>query len=522
METRLQRKLREIIAEITGNRPSDYARSLREEHRDGMLQGNKAYAIDNGGRNITLFIPWRLHGPLESSFRSMAGGPHLLASSFRQMVDDAALFPGSQNARKKEDIINYILERVIGNLGAMDFEQFLHALFLLSKYRASVLRVTEQCAFNHVIALLMRTGDNVPPEGHYVRVDYGQQPEVEGTNRAPISQESTESIDPLVEAMSNVSLERQLSIAPSLVSNEQDVAIGHEASLAISEDQQSDNTICTDNTVPEEPAPVPVPVPTSVPEPVSRAEKPVAEESSVCQPSQNDHLIKITEDKMNETCEIMKTEIMSLRNRMDEYKFQETQKQELLRTISALKDNNSQLQARMEENRATAEETRVGLEAKVNELQNQLPELQSRAEDLEKQLEESKAALDEANQKIDQAKFQHEQHHSIQTMLALQDDYESMLFSAFVSYRDDELCNGEFVMSENSCINFCLDFGLGDAQLTTAASEEPVAKMAYREVCKRAPDGKLTYALFKEFLLRLAEIIDPQSTQKRAFQLLLL
>ncbi|GBE62569.1 spc110p, putative [Babesia ovata] len=517
MESRVGRKFREIISEVTGNARSEYATSLREEHREALLYGKKAYAIDNGGNDITLFVPWRLHEPIESLFRAIAGGPRLLASSFRQLVDHAALFPRSQNSRKKEDIIDYILERVLGNFGSLDFEQFLHALFLLSKYRAAVLRVTEQCAFNHVIALLVKSGGNVPSESRDVRADCVKPPEFAETRHTSIRQEPNEPTEALVGPMSRVALDREPSIAPSVVRTEQEDAIGHEASLVLSEDQQSDNTIDTDNAVTEEPLPVPI----QIPEVGMKREK-SGVSSFVWQPSQNDRLIRIAEDKMNETCEFMKTEFLTLRDRMEEYKIQESQRQELLRTISALKADNSQLKTRMEEDHATAAETRSRLEAKVEELKKEMPAMQSRVEDLEKQLEESNTKLAEANRKLEKAEFQRDEHQNIQTMLALQNDYETMLFSAFVSYRDDELSNGEFVMSENSCITFCLDFGLGDSQLLTAAAADPVAKLAYREVCKRAPDGKLTYALFKEFLLRLAEIIDPQSTQKRAFQLLLL
>ncbi|GFE55221.1 hypothetical protein BaOVIS_026250 [Babesia ovis] len=502
MTSRVVCKLREIISEVTGNSRSDYVNSLRDEHRAELLQGRKAYAIDNGGSEITLFVPWRLHRPVESLFSKISVNNQLSSLAFRQLVDDAELFPKSQNVRKKDDIVEYIVGRVVES-GSLDFEQFLHALFLMAKYRASVLRVTEQCAFNHMLSVLIAyVGRTVPQDQDSEKpVDQGAETEDQPSIRAACT--SVSKNGDIVRSLSSVTIRDTDLLSPSPSEGE---PMQKGVSQALSDDNSEpnleDEDIAKGSSLDFHPSGR-----------VSSVS--VATEPAFVQTPQTEQLFRMAEDKMNETCELLKNELLIMRAQLDDYKVQESHKQELINTISLLKTDKEELEKHLASNKAAALDAQQKLENTITDLNDQLHAIKNSVAELEEQLLQAKKQLEAAEEYRS-----HQQ--QIQTMIALHSEYETMLFSAFVSYRDDKLVGGEFVMSEDNCVAFCLDFGLDELQVPVGSTVDPAAKLAFREISKSAPSGKLTYGLFKEFLLRLAEIVDPQSTQKRAFQLLVL
>ncbi|ORM41560.1 uncharacterized protein BXIN_2603 [Babesia sp. Xinjiang] len=503
MTSRVVCKLREIIAEVTGNARSDYVTSLRDEHREELLQGRKAYAIDNDSSEITLFVPWRLHRPIEMLFQRIAVDSRMSTAAFRKLVDGAALFPRSQSSRKKDDILEYILGRVV-DIDSVDFEQFLHALFLLAKYRAAVLRVTEQCAFNHMLTTLIGYGIRTMPQrqGTVHLGDSGNKADYESTLGS--SPRSSIHENELLRAMTSATIKKVGS--PTASSTEGD-ALQRAITRAIS--QHNDNeTDSSDRDTAKSGSSNAMQLGMSSCDSVDT-------EKQTLQPFQTDHLFRMAEDKMNETCELLKNELLTMRAQLDDYKVHESHRQELIHKISVLKGDNERLQNQMDTDAAAAKEKQQQLESTITELNEELSAVKKNVAELEEQLQQAK-------QQIEAAENYRSHQQQVQTLIALQRDYESMLFSAFVSYRDDALVGGEFVMSEDSCIAFCLDFGLDEIQLAAGSNVDPAAKVAYKDVVKSSSSGKLTYGLFKEFLLRLAEIVDPQSTQKRAFQLLLL
>ncbi|GIX63862.1 spindle pole body component 110 [Babesia caballi] len=519
MESRLGCKWREIISEVTGHARSDYAASLREEHQEGLLQGKKAYAIDNGGADITLFVPWRLHLPMESLFRLVAGGPRMTVVTFKMLIDIVGLFPKSQSTRKKDDILEYIVTRVIGHANSLDFEEYLHALFLLAQYRAAVLRVTEQCSFNHLLSTLNGYWGRVSSEE---RQESGRQVVTRGgsgeqSNRSYLpstNRPATPEAD-LVQSVSELSIaSRRSAVTPSAASpaaasppssSIHSDSLQHAATADSVKEESQERASETDAGVND--------AATQDLEPAVVSANSLEIQRSPSGPSQGEQILRLAEERMNETCEMMRNELTTLREKMEEYRVHEGQRQELLHTISVLKADKAALQKQVDADGQSARETQARLEGTVAGLTEELRVARDRVGELE-------ALLQEAEQKLQEEDERRAHGQKVQSMLALQTEYETMLFTAFVSYRDNELVEGEFVMSEANCVSFCLDFGLDEHHLSAGSDREPVAKTAYGKVCGRGPEGRLTYPLFKEFLLRVAELVDPQSTQKRAFQLL--
>lgn len=491
MSSRLGYKLREIISEVTKNTRSDYAASLTEEHREGLLLGKKVYAIDNVNSGITIFMPWKLHSPLENFYRYISGNGEMSVQNFKELVDIASLFPKSQSMRKKSDIMEYILSKVVIGKETLNFEDFLHALFLLSKYRASILRVTEQCAFNHLIATLISYGNRIAQDNKCTvdaptledPAEYKQSDVIRSISHSSLSSKQTNSSVSTPVRCESPCCEKALEFVPD---KDADVIASETAS-------PSGATV------------------SRTPSVMSHTKS----SQDYMEASRAEQLFKMTEDKMNETCEIMKNEIVNLRNQLSDYKVQESNKKQLLKEISDFKDERAHLMERIESEKAVAQGYKKQLDDAIREAEEKYKSMQSVIERLEAEIASAKHKI----QVIEDLRAHNQQ---VQSMLAMQPEYETMLFSVFLSYRNEEVVNGEFVMAEENCIAFCMDFGLDDMQTSVNSSEEPVAKLAFREVCQLAPEGKLTYGFFKEFLLRLAEILDPQSTQKRAFQLLLM
>eukprot|EP00371_Babesia_bovis_P003642 XP_001612289.1 hypothetical protein [Babesia bovis T2Bo] len=504
MASRIAGKFREIISEVTGDSRSDYLNSLRDEHKDELLQGRKAYAIDNGGNDITLFVPWKLHRPVDVLFNSIAVDSRVTPSAFKKLIDDANLFPKYTNARKKDDIVDYIISRVETS-ESLGFEEFLHGLFLIAKYRASVLRVTEQCAFNHMLTILVN---------HSNRIVQQQESEKQVQRNSSIpesldgkSNSTSASHDGGVESLSH-SESGKVATSPVNSVKTEDTPQKSPSQTILDDEmdkdadtEQNEDAKTVQETVFIEAAKV------------SRVS--VGTETPFEREEVDDRIFRRAEDKMNETCELLKNELLSMREQLDDYKIQERHRQELLHKVSVLETGKEKMEKLMAKKDASAKEMEEKLNATIKDLSEELETIKETAGQLEAQLEKANEQL-----KTEEDFRTHQQ--QVQTLIALQNDYETTLFSAFITYRDEELQGGEFVMSEDNCIAFCLDFGLDELQLPVGSSSDPPAKLAFKEVTKRTSTGKLTYALFKEFLLRLAEIVDPQSTQKRAFQLLVL
>ncbi|KAK2198069.1 hypothetical protein BdWA1_001074 [Babesia duncani] len=153
---RLNRKFHEVIKELHGVEFGDFNSSIREEYRTGCLLGKRVFTVDEGSNGITVFMPWRLHAPLEEQFRAHANNGIITVDMLDGIIDDAQLFPSFQSRRKRNDIMGYIFKRTCPTNNGMDFEGFLHTLYLLAKYRAAIFRITEQCSFNHVIIELIK------------------------------------------------------------------------------------------------------------------------------------------------------------------------------------------------------------------------------------------------------------------------------------------------------------------------------------------------------------------------------
>lgn len=489
MPATISTKLREIISEVTGNSRQDFASSLREEHKDALLLGRKAYAIDNVNSGITLFMPWRLHGPIESFYKHLSMEGAMTLDQFKHLVTDAELFPKSQSRRKESDIVDYIINKVVVDRSTIDFEEFLHALFLLSKYKASVLRVTEQCAFNHLLTTLIKYGNRfLSDRPSQSKSDVGTPGRTPKDDlHSPLNSKPSSVKTPASSAAgsSRHSSPRALSALGSRTRLPDDALRhdGHRSDTAKSGASSAMNTV----------------------------------KSQLCEPDSTraEELLKMAEGKMTETCEIMKTELASLREQIEHSNEKGSASKECYKELCALKDSQADLTKQVSVEKEKVNELEKKLEKEVEQSEEARKVMQEIIDELESQITEAKRK----QQAADELKTRCQQ---IQKMLALQPEYESMLFSVFISYRSEELVNGEFVMSEENCIAFCIDFCLDVMHIAAGGAEQPAAKLAFQDVSKLCPEGMLTYHFFKEFLLRLAELMDPQSTQKRAFQLLLM
>lgn len=89
--------------------------------------------------------------------------------------------------------------------------------------------------------------------------------------------------------------------------------------------------------------------------------------------------------------------------------------------------------------------------------------------------------LAEANKKLDRQMFLRDRNQKLQKLLALETEFEVKLFSIFCVYKEEFPSDGEFVLSEEQLVCFCLDFGLGESTPPSNPDDPPKAKQAYNK-----------------------------------------
>ncbi|EKX74179.1 conserved hypothetical protein [Theileria equi strain WA] len=442
---------------------------FREEQLQKCVFGKNAFILDDSFNGTTIFVPWRLHKPIEELFQSYADSGVMHTDQFISLVDKASLFPTFQNKRKKEDIVNVILERTNKNDQGLLFEDFLFALHLLARYRASVLRLTVQSSFNHMLSSLI-----------------------------------------------NLNKEKETS-EPSDTST-----AGKVDSLPQSRNSSIDSTVRTENESQSQEEPAETQDAESVTDTIT-AKDPI----EILRSKSKDHsssAYKSLEIHLSELIKALNDSGVHAENR----NLQERLNEEMeLRRNAELDSMNRQ--RKLEEESLEVKKDLLSKESSIYSLERTVDNLKEELERLTAMKEESENKLNiiisdlekkvgDLDNELERRKLEVKLKQEMQEKLILDSEDEVKLFSIFCVYRDELPVNGEFVVSENSCIAFCLDFGLGDSDSPRESHAEPKAKQAYDKVSGQSVNGHLTYILFKEFLMQLSLLFKPELTPREGFK----
>lgn len=480
---------------------SQEPKAFREEQLQKCVFGKNAFILDDSFNGTTIFVPWRLHKPIEELFQSYADSGVMHTDQFISLVDKASLFPTFQNKRKKEDIVNVILERTNKNDQGLLFEDFLFALHLLARYRASVLRLTVQSSFNHMLSSLINLNkeketsepSDTSTAGKVDSLPQSRNSSIDSTVRTAtiisrISSRISEILDQADKASNNLS---EIDIEPENESQSQEEP-------AETQDAES----ITDTITAKDPIEI---LRSKSKDHSSSAYKSLEIHLSELIKALNDSGVhaenRNLQERLNEEMELRRNAELDSMNRQRKLEEESLEvKKDLLskessiysleRTVDNLKEELERLTAMKEES-----------ENKLNII---ISDLEKKVGDLDNELERRKLEV-----KLKQ---------EMQEKLILDSEDEVKLFSIFCVYRDELPVNGEFVVSENSCIAFCLDFGLGDSDSPRESHAEPKAKQAYDKVSGQSVNGHLTYILFKEFLMQLSLLFKPELTPREGFK----
>ncbi|UKJ88354.2 hypothetical protein MACJ_000798 [Theileria orientalis] len=504
---RLECKLKEIILDSRQGHTSDYSRSIREDHLIGSAFGKNAYTLDDVANGTTIFMPWKLHRPLEDVFNRLSEQSFMSHTSFENLVDNFGLFPNFQNTRKKEDIINYILHKANPNSGQLDFEQFLLALFLLSKYRASVQHINEQFAFNAILNTVVSNAQTLSNDDLETNFDLNLDKNPNFQNLSSASRTSSKNLDGVIyhdnglivdtnigkvydsprkletkdfsETLQDIKHEgskeflRKLSSGGKMPSRNMG---GNACTSGKTEGLQSGQTSSFD------------------PELVRRLLDVLRDQNLL-----NDS--KALQDSLEREINLRSEMELSY---MDKLSKLESERSELNNQLAAQKLELGKVQVDLESLTRQHEDYKTNAEQQIGDLKDDKERLSQK--------------WSEANDQLERQAFLKSRAQKNQQLLVLETEVEVKLFSMFCVYKDEECVDGEFVLTEEQLILFCVDFGLTETEPPSGPDDMPKAKLAYNKVAEYGHDGKLNYPLFKEFLMNLAMLLKPEFVPREAFR----
>ncbi|EAN34238.1 hypothetical protein TpMuguga_01g01000 [Theileria parva strain Muguga] len=485
--SRLECKLKEIILDSREGHSTNYSKSVREDHLHGCAYGRNAFTLDDPATGTTIFMPWKLHRPLELLFFKYSNNSTLSHSSFKSFVDEFELFPRFQNARKKEDVLDYILLKCNKNTEFLQFEEFLLALFLLAKYRASVLHTNEQYSFNDLLNSLLTSNLDL--------------------NLDNLKQDAFNQTDTVVNRQ-DVGVNMSRTGSQNL-----DGVIYHENGLIVDtnigkvfESPRKLETKEFSNTVSE----------------LKNNKNEFIEET--CHVN---HSGTVDADLVKRLLEVLRDQnlLQDTRNMQErierEIKLRDDLESRYIDRLNKVESEKDELNNEYVTYKLNFGKLRVdfdNLEREYGQYRTEKESELSKLNSLNGQLTND---LAEANKKLDRQMFLRERNQKLQKLLALETEFEVKLFSIFCVYKEEFPSDGEFVLSEEQLVCFCLDFGLGESTPPSNPDDPPKAKQAYNKVLEFSHDGKLTYILFKEFLMNFGQLLKPKLSPEEAFRFIL-
>uniref|UniRef100_A0A3B0MZ44 EF-hand domain-containing protein n=1 Tax=Theileria annulata TaxID=5874 RepID=A0A3B0MZ44_THEAN len=498
METNLSRlecKLKEIILDSREGHSTNYSKSVREDHLHGCAYGKNAFTLDDPATGTTIFMPWKLHRPLELLFFKYSNNSTMPHASFKSFVDEFELFPKFQNTRKKEDILDYILLKCNKNndflrrftnldIYLLEFEEFLLALFLLAKYRASVLHTNEQFSFNDLLNSLLSS--NLDLNLDVLKQDVGNQTD-DVVNRQDAGVNATRS-----------------------VSQNLDGVIYHENGLIV------DTNI---GKVFESPRKLETKEFTDTVKELNNSKNDVDEPRS-----RVNHSGTVDTDLVRRLLEVLRDQNLlhdsrNMQERLErEIKLRDDLESRYIDRLNKVESEKDELSKEYVSYKINFSKLRVdfdNLEREYGQYRTEKESDLSKLNSLNRQLTSD---LAEANKILERQKQLRDRSQKTQKLLMLETEFEVKLFSIFCVYKEEFPVDGEFVLSEEQLVCFCLDFGLGETSPPANPDDLPKAKQAYNQVLEFCHDGKLTYNLFKEFLMCFGQLLKPKLLPEEAFR----
>ncbi|BAM39494.1 conserved hypothetical protein [Theileria orientalis strain Shintoku] len=504
---RLECKLKEIILDSRETHTSDYSRSIREDHLFGSAFGKNAYTLDDVANGTTIFMPWKLHRPLEDVFNRLSEQSFMSHTSFENLVDNFGLFPNFQNSRKKEDILNYILQKANPNSGQLDFEQFLLALFLLSKYRASVQHINEQYAFNAVLNTVVANAQALANEDAETNFDLNLDKNPSFKKFGSSSRTSSKNLDGVIYNDDGLIVDTnngKVYDSPRKLETKD----FSETLEGIKQEETKEflRKLSSAGKMPSR---------------SMGGTSDLSRKTSGLQPGQSSsfdpELVRRLLDVLRE--QNLLNDSKALQDSLErEINLRNDMESSYMVKLSRLESEKSSLNDELAAQKLELGKAQVELESVNRQYEDYKTSAEQRISDLKSEREQMSQKLSEANEQLERQAHLKARAQKNQQMLLLETEVEVKLFSMFCVYKDEECVDGEFVLGEEQLILFCVDFGLTETEPPSGPDDAPKAKQAYNKVCEYGYDGKLNYALFKEFLMNLAMLMKPEFSPREAFR----
>ncbi|UKK00747.2 hypothetical protein MACK_000821 [Theileria orientalis] len=501
---RLECKLKEIILDSRQGHTSDYSRSIREDHLYGSAFGKNAYTLDDVNSGTTIFMPWKLHRPLEEVFNRLSEQSFMSHTSFENLVDNFGLFPNFQNTRKKEDIINYILQKANPNSGQLDFEQFLLALFLLSKYRASVQHINEQYAFNAVLNTVVANAQSLTNDDLETNFDLNLD---KNQNFSSASRTSSKNLDGVIYHDNGLIVDTNIGKvydSPRKLEtkdfSETLEGIRQEETKEFLRKLSSGGKMPSGNMGGKT-------------DPSTKTDGLQSGQTSSFDPELVRRLLDVLREQNllndSKTLQDSLEREINLRSEME---------LSYMEKLSKLESEKSEINNELASQKLELGKVQVDLESLNRQYQDYKTSAEQQIGDLKVEKEQLSQKLGEVNEQLERQAYLKSRAQKNQQLLVLETEVEVKLFSMFCVYKDEECVDGEFVLREEQLILFCVDFGLTETEPPSGPDDTPKARLAYNKVCEYGYDGKLNYALFKEFLMNLAVLLKPEFSPREAFR----